>query len=147
MTKTVYVLFAVVASVILLTQISAYADYSEARKLAKEREKMLLDAAEKKRIDKIKKELTGQKKALDSIPVTTIAKVAKGKAAADASNTAKLTALNAAQAAYDAAKTALDLAEKAHKMDKADPAKKQAFLDAQKAFEKAKIDKQLAKFS
>ncbi len=147
MTKALYVLFGVFASVILLTQIPAYADYSEARKLAKEREKLLFDAAEKKRIDKLKKDLTGQKKALDSIPVTTVPKVAKGKASADAANTAKLAALNAAKAAYDAAKTALDLAEKAHKMDKADAVKKQAFLDAVKAFEKAKIDKQLAKFS
>lgn len=135
-------LFAIFASVILLTQIiPAYAGDSEARKKAKEREEQI--AKEVK--DKKKKELETQKKALNPTTVTATAKDPKGKSAADSTNASRLKALNNAKTAYDTAKTALETAKKAYKANSTNSTKQTAYNDAKKAFEKAKIDRELAK--
>lgn len=136
------VLFAIFASVILLTQIiPVYAGDSEARKKAKEREEQI--AKEVK--DKKKKELEAQKKALDPTTVTTTVKDPKGKSAAESTNAARLKVLNDAKTAYDIAKTALETAKKAYKADNTNPTKQTAYNDAKKAFEKAKIAREIAK--
>jgi hypothetical protein len=144
--KKLLILFAVFASIILLTQIiPVEARDSEARKQAALREKKILETEAKKKYDKEKKALEADKKTLDAVPKVIKPKEPKGKAAADSKNADRLKALNNAEIAYDNAKNALNAAEKSYKADQANPTLKQAFIDAKKAFEKAKIDKKLAK--
>jgi hypothetical protein len=80
------VLFAVLASVMLLTQIiPVYAGDSEARKKAKEREEQIAKELKEKK----KNTLTTQKKALDPITSKATTKESKGKASAESTNSAK----------------------------------------------------------
>ncbi|HXG13999.1 MAG TPA: hypothetical protein VNK25_02600 [Candidatus Nitrosotenuis sp.] len=141
---SVFVLFAIFACVILLTQVTeAYAKYSEARKKAAEREK-LLQAQEK---EKKKKEFEAKKKALDSVVTKVKQKEPKGKAAADSANSAKIKKINDAKTAVASAKATLKAAEKAYNADKTNSVKAKAYEDAKKALEKAKIDLELAKLT
>ncbi len=137
-----FVLFAVFASVILLTQVvPVYAGDSEARKKAKEREEQIVKEVK----DRKKKDLDAQKKALNPTTVTTTTKESKGKSAADSTNTTRLKVLNDAKTVYDKAKTALETAKKAYNADSKNSTKQTAYNDAKKAFEKAKIDREIAK--
>lgn len=136
------VLFAVLASVMLLTQIiPVYAGDSEARKKAKEREEKIAKELKEKK----KNDLAAQKKALDPTASKTTAKTPKGKASAESTNTAKLAKLNSAKSTYESAKTSFDLAKKALKSDSTNATKKQNYDSAKLALEKAKIDRELAK--
>jgi len=147
MNRVFLILFAVFAGTVLLTQVVSSADGagSEAREKAKQREKSLVDAKEKAIKDKKTKALQDQKNALDATPKTPTIKEPKGKSAADSANAARLKVIKDAKAAYDVAKTSLDTADKAYKGALTDATKKQAYLDAKKAFEKARIDRELAK--
>jgi adenine specific DNA methylase Mod len=144
--KKLLILFALFAGTILLTQIiPAEARDSEARKQAALREKQILEAEAKKKYDKEKKALETEKKTLDAVAKVIKPKEAKGKSAADSKNAARLKVISDAEINYDNAKNALNAAEKAYKADQTNPTLKQAFADAKKAFEKAKIDRKLAK--
>ncbi len=147
MNRAFLILFAVFASTVLLTQVVSSADAADsaAREKAKQREKSIMETKEKEMKDKKTKALQDQKKALDATQKTPVIKEAKGKSPADSANAVRLKAIKDAKAAFDVAKVSLDAAEKAYKGALTDPIKKQTYLDAKKAFEKARVDRELAK--
>lgn len=137
-------IFSIFVSIMLVTQIT-YAnpiDHS-ARNKAKEREVQFAKESKDVKI----KELNDQKKALDPKPVTIKKKEPKGKAAAEATNSARTKALNDADTAYKNAKDALDAAKRALKLDSTNSTKQQNYDKAVKALEKARIDRELTKLN
>lgn len=136
------ILFSIFVSIMLVTQIIAvHAEDSEARKKAKAREEQF--AKESK--DTKKKSLEDQKKALDVKPITITKKEPKGKAAAEATNAARQKALDNSETTYKNAKDAMDAAKKALNSNITNSTKKQSYENAKKAFEKAKIDRELTR--
>jgi hypothetical protein len=135
------IIVALVGVMLFIQIIPAYAGDSEARKKAKEREEQI---AKGEKAEKIKN-LENQKKALDPKTITVTTKEPKGKAATESSNAARKKALDDAKKAIDTAKTKLDNAKKALKLNLGNATKVKDVEEAQKALEKAKIDKELLK--